>query len=166
MFAFTIASADAETGNAVTLWLSRVSDRIPGHVRCQAREHFDDDFGLQAKLITSNPEVEIEYPRGLLYSPLSSCNMNCTHCISRHSRQRVTRMSDSFKRDIKAHAESKTLQWMFTDYSGDILFAERKNPGELDFIFSLGVAIHVDTNGAYLDAAAIEKIMTSRAFLD
>ncbi len=50
---------------------------------------------------------------------------------------------------------------MFTDYSGDIFHAEYKNPGELDFLFSLGIAIHVDTNGAYLNDAMIERIMAS-----
>ncbi|MGR8934006.1 MAG: SPASM domain-containing protein [Gammaproteobacteria bacterium] len=160
LFALTIASPDAKPGDAVTAWLTYGNDRIPGHVRCRAYEYIADGYGLQANLITSHPTAA-EYPLGLLYSPLSSCNMNCTHCISRHTRQRSIHMTESAKQEIKKHAESKKLHWIFTDYSGDIFFADHKNPGELDFLFSLGIAIHIDTNGACLNAAVIEKVMKS-----
>lgn len=70
-------------------------------------------------------------------------------------------MSNDFKQELKEHAEAKRLQWMFTDYSGDIFFAEHKNPGELDYFLGLGIAIHVDTNGVHLTQAMIERVMTS-----
>ncbi|POZ51795.1 radical SAM/SPASM domain-containing protein [Methylovulum psychrotolerans] len=161
LLALTIASPDANPGDAVTAWLVRTAQRIPGHVRCHASAPIEEGFGLQANLITSNPEADITYPKGLLYSPLSSCNMNCIHCISRATRPRAIRLSERIRQDIKAHAQEQQLNWMFTDYSGDIFFAEHKQPGELDFIFSLGIAIHIDTNAAYLDAAMIEKVMAS-----
>jgi radical SAM protein with 4Fe4S-binding SPASM domain len=161
LFAITIASAEAKDGEALTAWLSRTDQRIPGHVLCRAaRVSIEDEFGLQAKLITSNPSTSA-YPSGILYSPLSSCNMNCVHCVSRHSRKRVVRMAEDIRKELKARVDAKDLQWVFTDYSGDIFHAERKNPGELDFLFGLGIAIHVDTNGAYLDNAAIERVMRS-----
>lgn len=156
-----VISSPDESGNAVTTWLSCGEDRIPGHVLCRTGQGTEESFGLQASLITSSPTVDTSYPEGLLYSPYSSCNMNCTHCISRHSRQRKLRMPQRAKQDINDHADAKRLRWMFTDYSGDIFFAERTNPGELDFILSLGIAIHIDTNGAYIDSTMIDRIMMS-----
>jgi radical SAM protein with 4Fe4S-binding SPASM domain len=161
LFALTISSTDAEDGEALTAWLSCAGDRIPGHVVCRAGHTIAEGLGLQASLITGNPAAAPPYPRGLLYSPFSSCNMNCTHCISRHSRQRAIHMPASVRQDVEAHVDSEQLHWMFTDYSGDIFFADHSNPGELDFILGLGIAIHIDTNGAYLDAARIERIMKS-----
>lgn len=162
VFVLEISSPDAEPGKAVTAWMSRGADRIAGHVVCLAGRSLEQGFGLQARLITSNPVVATSYPHGLLYSPYSSCNMNCIHCISRHTRKHSVHVSAWMKQDIKAHADAKQLRWMFTDYSGDIFFAEHINPGELDFILGLGIAIHIDTNGAYLTEALIERIMSSK----
>jgi radical SAM protein with 4Fe4S-binding SPASM domain len=161
LFVLEISSPDAAPGNAVTAWMSRAADRIAGHVVCLAGRSIEGGFGLQARLTASNPVATTSYPQGMLYSPYSSCNMNCTHCISRHTRERAVHMSDRMKQDIKAHVDTKQLRWMFTDYSGDIFFAEHSNPGELDFILGLGIAIHIDTNGAYLTAEYIERIMRS-----
>jgi len=159
VFALTIASPDAGQGQAVTAWLACNQFRIPGHIHCLTALNVGEEFGLQARLITSNPIVKTESPQGIVYSPFSSCNMNCTHCISRHSRRRAVKMSELIKQDIKALADSKKLYWIFTDYSGDIFFAEHKCPGQLDFLFNLGITLHVDTNGAYLNDAMIERVM-------
>ena len=159
--ALMMTSPDAEIGHAVTAYLANNDSRIPGHIHFLSKNIVSNDLGLQAKLITSEPMAVNPYPQGLLYSPYSSCNMNCTHCISRHSRKRAIRMSERIKQDIKKQVEQRQLQWIFTDYSGDIFFADHKNKGELDFLLNLGIAIHIDTNGAYLDSQAIEKLMLS-----
>jgi radical SAM protein with 4Fe4S-binding SPASM domain len=160
-FALSIMSTDVKNGAAVAAWLTRGDGRIPGHTSFETKNKSDRKFGLEAKLITSNPASDTDFPQGLLYSPLSSCNMNCTHCVSRHSRRRAARVSEGIRAHLRKQAEAKKLRWIFTDYSGDIFHAEYKSPGELDFLFSLGIPIHVDTNGAYLNDAMIERIMTS-----
>ncbi|WP_088183221.1 radical SAM/SPASM domain-containing protein [Sphingobium sp. Z007] len=101
-------------------------------------------------------------PEGLLYSPLSSCNLNCIQCISKDSRKRAVRMDGRIKEDISRRVEAGEILWMFTDYSGDLLFADKKYPGELDYVLELGIAVHIDTNGVYLTAENIEKIMRSK----
>lgn len=101
-------------------------------------------------------------PEGLLYSPLSSCNLNCIQCISKDTRKRAVRMADTIKEEISRKVEAGEIRWMFTDYSGDLLFADKKYPGELDYVLGLGIAIHIDTNGVYLTDDNIEKIMLSK----
>jgi radical SAM protein with 4Fe4S-binding SPASM domain len=161
-FALTIFSSDAAADHAVTVWLSRGEGRIPGHISCRSRVPCSPDFGLRASLIVSEPTAAAAYPEGLLYSPLSSCNLNCVHCVSRHTRSRVARLPERIRQDITNHAVSGQLRWMFTDYSGDIFFAERKNPGELAFVLGLGIAVHIDTNGACLDRETIDRVMESK----
>lgn len=162
LLVLTISSDGAAPDHALTVWLSRGANRIPGHVSCRSRRTLDPDYGLRGTLITSDPVAGTAFPEGLLYSPLSSCNLNCIHCVSRHTRDRVFRTPEQTKQDIARHAAAGQLRWMFTDYSGDIFFAERKSPGALSFVLDLGVTVHIDTNGACLDQAVLDRVMASK----
>lgn len=162
LFQIEVSVDEAGKEQGVALWLASDDSRIDGHVQFKFGKDIQSTFGLQAKLITSRPVPAASYPEGLLYSPLSSCNLNCVHCISRHSRKRVNRIGDSFQEEMRQRAEAGDLKWIFTDYSGDIFHAEKKYPGQLDFLFGLGVAIHIDTNGVLLDAEMIERVLHSR----
>ncbi|MBD8907858.1 hypothetical protein [Methylorubrum zatmanii] len=57
-------------------------------------------------------------------------------------------MSPAIEDDIEHLVPSGKITWMFTDYSGDLPFADHKTPGELDDVTGLGIAVHIDTNGA------------------
>lgn len=162
LFALRLTSPEIGETESPTAYVSRGPDRIAGHCGLHTRDGVFLAHGLKANLIFSSPEVRASSPPGLLYSPLTSCNMNCTHCISRHSRKRVHRMSPAIKDEIKTLVSSGKITWMFTDYSGDLLFADHKKPGELDYVTGLGIAVHIDTNGAYLTDERIAKIMASK----
>lgn len=162
LFALRLTSSELSSREAPTAYVSRGPDRIAGHCGLHTRDGVFVSHGLKANLIFSSPEVSASSPPGILYSPLTSCNMNCTHCISRHSRKRAVRMSSAIKEEIKGLVAAGKITWMFTDYSGDLLFADHKKPGELDYVTELGIAVHIDTNGAYLTDARIAKIMASK----
>ena len=148
VFLFEASVNGAERNYGVTLWLASDESKIDGHIGFHSDNTVRAEFGLQATLITSPANAIGSYPEGLLYSPLSSCNLNCVHCISRHSRTRVRRIGPDFQEEMRERAKAGDLKWIFTDYSGDIFHAERKSPGQLDFLFGLGISLHIDTNGA------------------
>jgi radical SAM protein with 4Fe4S-binding SPASM domain len=66
------------------------------------------------------------------------------------------------KLDISRHAGPGGIEYLATDYSGDILWADRRNPGELDYVIGLGIPFHIDTNGVCLSATAIGKLGQSQ----
>jgi radical SAM protein with 4Fe4S-binding SPASM domain len=162
LFALRLTSPEIGAHESPTIFVSRGADRIAGHGGLHTRDGLFVSHGLKANLIFGSPEPHASSPPGLLYSPLTSCNMNCTHCISRHSRKRAVRMSSAIKDEIKSLVSAGKITWMFTDYSGDLLFADHKKPGELDYVTGLGIAVHIDTNGAYLTDERIAKIMASK----
>jgi MoaA/NifB/PqqE/SkfB family radical SAM enzyme len=86
----------------------------------------------------------------VLYSPVTQCNLNCIHCISAHTRASVSRLAEGIKTQMRGWAESGALHIISSDYSGDLLWADSRFGGELDFIFSLKIPFHIDTNGVCL----------------
>ncbi len=44
---------------------------------------------MDAKLIHSHPQGYESLPQVLLFSPVSQCNLNFTHCISRPTRTKL-----------------------------------------------------------------------------
>jgi len=101
-------------------------------------------------------------PEMLLYSPLTQCNLNCIHCISRETRATAERMSGDIKADLRQWCRDGRVTAIATDYSGDILWADHRNGGELDYLFGLDVPLHIDTNGVYLTEAVCERLVASR----
>src|SRR5262249_36919373 len=101
-------------------------------------------------------------PFGLLFSPVTQCNLNCIHCISRHSRDTVSELSDEAWRDIRAAAASGRLVHLRSDYSGDLLFADRRHGDWLRRIEELGVSFAIDTHANDLTADYVDRLLRSR----
>jgi radical SAM protein with 4Fe4S-binding SPASM domain len=120
--------------------------------------------GDSVEAIYSNPDATLDFPEAVLFSPVTSCNLNCIHCISRHSRDRVSVFSDAAWEDLAAAAKAGRLDHLRTDYSGDLLFADRRHGGWLDKIKSLDIPFTITTHGNDLNAENIAKLMDSRLF--
>lgn len=157
-----IESPDASPGNASTVWLSDEEHRIEGHVWCAVGGVRIGDLGLRAHLGYANPVSESPVPPGLLISTTTQCNLNCVHCISRWSRDALSRLSPDIRATIKSWYARGLTRFAATDYSGDTLWAEHRFGGELDFFIGLDTPMHVDTNGAHLTRDASRRLMRSR----
>lgn len=156
-------SADPEPkGTAITLWLDQGSHRIDGHISSWAGTEHQGDFGLSGSVITAQPVADSVLPRAILYSPVTQCNLNCIHCISRETREKKAILSADIKNRIRQWCRDGLIDRIGTDYSGDILWADKKFGGEIDFLKSLNVPFHIDTNGVHLDRQTSERIVRSK----
>ncbi len=164
LFALRIAATGSQPGAAATAWLTDADDRIPGHVACYIGDDKQGDYGLSASVLFSPEVAACSVPESLLYSPLTQCNLNCIHCISRDTRATAQRLSGDIKADLLQWCRDGRVAAIATDYSGDILWADHRNGGELDFLFGLDVPVHIDTNGVYLTEAVCERLVASRLF--
>jgi radical SAM protein with 4Fe4S-binding SPASM domain len=160
LLALRLHSEDATYETCLTAWLDDGDRRIAGHEACFAGGRRLDGLGLVAELRYA-PTIP-SLPRFLLYSPVTQCNLNCIHCISRETRAHAVRLPDSVREQIRAWSRDGRLKAVVTDYSGDILWADARFGGELDFLFSLDLPLHIDTNGAYLTAGTAKRLMGSR----
>jgi sulfatase maturation enzyme AslB (radical SAM superfamily) len=88
--------------------------------------------------------------------------LNCVHCISRETRKSVARLPEKFRGAITRWAREGKLKTAYTDFSGDIIWADQKFGGELDFLIGLSVPFHVDTNGTHLDATVADRLFASK----
>ena len=143
---------------APTLWVTDGDERMAGHVACYAGGKLQDRYGIVGNLTYGGLIAESSVPQMLLYSPVTQCNLNCIHCISAHTRVSVNRLPESIKTQMRAWTASGELGIISSDYSGDLLWADARFGGELDFIFSLGIPFHIDTNGAYLTREVSERL--------
>jgi radical SAM protein with 4Fe4S-binding SPASM domain len=112
--------------------------------------------------IYSPPDSDLPLPAVLGFSPVTQCNLNCIHCISRHSRERVAELDDESWHDIKASAAGGHLRQLRSDYSGDVLFADRKHGHWLRRIEELDVSLGIDTHANDLTADSIDRLLRSR----
>ncbi|MBK1839398.1 SPASM domain-containing protein [Azospirillum sp. YIM B02556] len=161
-FALVLESPDAAMGNALTVWLHSGARRLAGHVACFVNGEHQGGYGLMAELGHSPPSADGPVPPGLLLSPVTQCNLNCVHCISRETRASVARLDDKLRDSIREWSRRGWLRAVDTDYSGDILWADHRFGGELDFIIGLNVPFHVNTNGIHLSQDACERLLASR----
>ena len=161
MLALRIRTKSAETGAAPTVWLTNDERRIPGHVVCYVGGSSQIGFGLHAALTYNDSLATTDIPKIIQYSPVSQCNLNCIHCISRSTRTTANHLPSSIKARIKDWCLDKRVDILLTDYSGDILWADWRFGGELDFIFALGIPFHIDTNGAYLIPSTSKRLCQS-----
>jgi radical SAM protein with 4Fe4S-binding SPASM domain len=116
---------------------------------------------LDAKLIHSQPDPYEQLPQALLFSPVSQCNLNCTHCISRPTRSRLRFASEATWHAVGEVTRGDKFVHLATDYSGDILFDERRYPGTLARLIALGASFRVDTNATCLDEDIIDMLLAS-----
>jgi hypothetical protein len=112
--------------------------------------------------IYSPPVADVPLPVGLLFSPVTQCNLNCIHCISRHSRDGMSQFSDSAWRQIEDAVASGRLIHLRADYSGDLLFADRRHGDWLRRIEALGVGFAIDTHANDLTDDYVDRLLRSR----
>ncbi|KFE71966.1 radical SAM/SPASM domain-containing protein [Hyalangium minutum] len=161
-YVLRVTSEDASHGNAATLYLIDGPERIPGHTRCRVGEDELGAEGLFAKLSYATPTVESSVPPNLEISTVTQCNLNCVHCISRETRKQVKRLPPHMRAEISGWAREGKLRTTYADFSGDVLWADQRYGGELDFLLSLDVPFHLDTNGALLTAEVADRLLKSR----
>jgi MoaA/NifB/PqqE/SkfB family radical SAM enzyme len=119
-------------------------------------------LSLLIDLKYSPPNSTLSVPTKIVYSPITQCNLNCVHCVSAHSRKTVRSMDKSIKSSIREWSAQGKLSLLVTDYSGDILYADHKSRGELDYVINLHVPFDVCTNGVYLDGDRASKLLRSQ----
>ena len=64
--------------------------------------------------------------------------------------------------DPKDLCKKGLIDVIYTDYSGDLLWADHRWPGELDFLIDLDVPYAMVTTGIYLDSDRAKKLVDSR----
>lgn len=163
IFRISVGSSAKTAETSVNVLLSDdKNERIPGHLFCSVADAHLDSLGMTAKIGYSPPFSSFSVPPRLLYSPITQCNLNCVHCISRDTRKRPLRITSKIKEDIKKWCSNGLIEHIYTDYSGDILWADDRWGGELDFLISLEVPFHIDTNGVCLTPERGHKLISSK----
>ena len=157
-----ISSPDATSGAALTAWLHAGDKRIPGHVSCALGNENFSNHGLLAELGYCSPLASTEIPQGILLSPVTQCNLNCTHCISRVTRKTLNRLSPTIRSEIQNWCSTGKLKGIATDYSGDLLWADAHFGGELDYLIGLDVPFDIDTNGVHLNGSVVNKLLKTK----
>lgn len=152
-----LSSPDATGSTACTLWCPPTLVRGWREWLRQA-----PPTGIVMHVRRAPPTTSYPVPRALLYSPVSSCNLNCIHCISRETRRSLARLDPTIKAKLKEECAAGRIERISTDYSGDILFADKRYPGELDFLLDLGALLHIDTNGNVMSEALANRLLTAK----
>jgi len=119
---------------------------------------------LEAKLAHSQPGAYESLPQALLWSPVSQCNLNCTHCISRPTRKKLRFASQRTWDAVWQITRHQKFLHLAMDYSGDILFSERKYPGTLAKVIDLNAKFRIDTHATCLDDDIIDLLFASRVY--
>jgi sulfatase maturation enzyme AslB (radical SAM superfamily) len=57
----------------------------------------------KADFLFSPPTSPAPVPRAVCLSPITQCNLNCIHCISRHSRKTANQLTDDIWGRIERH---------------------------------------------------------------
>ena len=112
--------------------------------------------------IHSQPEGFNDLPHAVVFSPVTQCNLNCTHCISRPTRTRLSKASERAWEAVAEVAKQPYFVHLATDYSGDILFDEVRHGGTLSRIIAMDCPFRIDTNANRLDEAIVERLVASR----
>jgi MoaA/NifB/PqqE/SkfB family radical SAM enzyme len=162
LLALRFEPLDTAKGSAPTFWLTDAAERIPGHLACFVQGEDQGALGLEAKALHGGRISELSVPKLILYSPVTQCNLNCIHCISRSTRKRVAKLAAPIRAQLQEWCATGQVESICTDYSGDILWAETRFGGELDFLIALDVALHIDTNGACLSEEIARRLCRSR----
>jgi radical SAM protein with 4Fe4S-binding SPASM domain len=162
LLALRIRTTVPRRAPAPTIWLNDNDARIPGHLACYIGSEDQKEFGIEATLIHGGLEAETSVPRAILYSPVTQCNLSCIHCISAHTRGKVSKLPMAIKAQIQQWSAGGQLGILASDYSGDILWADARFGGELDYIFGLSIPFHIDTNGVHLTAEVAERLCRSQ----
>jgi MoaA/NifB/PqqE/SkfB family radical SAM enzyme len=164
ILALCVSTRNLRGGRSPTLWLTdqESEGRIPGHVATYIGMEAQGAFGVQAQVTYGGVVAKTRVPRMILYSPVTQCNLNCIHCISAHTRTSVNKLSPEVKARMKEWSAAGELETISSDYSGDILWADSRFGGELDFITDLDIPFHIDTNGVCLTPEVSARLCGTR----
>jgi MoaA/NifB/PqqE/SkfB family radical SAM enzyme len=162
VYLIRISSDNASHKNAATLYLSDGIERIAGHIECRANGMNSEADGIYAKPTYAPPVTKEPVPPNLEISLVTQCNLNCVHCISRETRKSANHLRQSVRDDLSTWARDGRLQTAYTDFSGDILWADQKFGGELAFFIDLDIPFHLDTNGTHLTREVADRLLTSK----
>ena len=100
LYALCLSAAGTAQGHAPTVWLTNEAGRLPGHLDCYVGECLEPDgYGVEAALFYA--PLIADFPTFILCSPITQCNLNCIHCISRSTRTNVQRLPDTIKAQIQ-----------------------------------------------------------------
>lgn len=162
LYLLRIGSAGTDWDDAATVWLDPREERIAGHVACFYGGQHQADYGIVAQTGYSPPTPYRALPAHIVLSPVTQCNLNCVHCISADTRRRVSRLPDEIREQVRAWCRDGLVESLHTDYSGDILWADARFGGELDFVIGLDVPFHVDTSGTHLTRERSARLVGSK----
>ena len=112
--------------------------------------------------VFSAPTSPYATPPLLGLSPITQCNLNCIHCISRPTRTKVRELSDETWRVFEDLVAAKRVVEVAADYSGDILFAQGKSKGWLDRMIAFQVGLNVVTHANNLTFELADKLIKSK----
>jgi radical SAM protein with 4Fe4S-binding SPASM domain len=112
--------------------------------------------------VFSTPTSKFTTPPLLGLSPVTQCNLNCIHCISRPTRKKVREFSEEMWSQFETLAASNRVLEAAADYSGDILYAQGKSKSWLDRMIALDVNLNVVTHANNLTSELAEKLIQSR----
>lgn len=112
--------------------------------------------------VFSAPDPSSWFPEGLLVSPLSSCNLNCIHCLSRHTRTTAAEMGDTEWAELTRAAGDGALRHIRSDYSGDLFFADERRGSWLERITALDLPFGIDTHANDLTDGRSRRLLASR----
>ncbi|MFB9952022.1 radical SAM/SPASM domain-containing protein [Rhizobium puerariae] len=129
-------------------------------VQNRAVEYDLADSEILPKLIYSNPRSWLHVPQSIGFSPVTQCNLNCTHCISKFSRKSLSVLDDAIWEQIKEHISVGHITHFCSDYSGDLLNSDRKY-GWLKRVVATGVKLNIDTHANNLTEESTEILLAS-----
>ena len=161
-YLLTIESVAAGPGNGVTVWLVDNGFNPHEFPRCVIGGVEQDGKRLRIRALFSPLIADQDGPLTILYSPVTQCNLNCTHCISRETRRSLQSLSDATKEEIAGLARAGTLEYLASDYSGDIFFIDEKYGGALDYIFGLNVDLYLDSHGNHMSRELGLRLFASK----
>ncbi len=111
----------------------------------------------------SAPEAPTANPKLVVMSPITQCNLNCIHCISRPTRKQAREISTEVWSTFQNLAATGQLDHMSADYSGDILYAQGRTPSKwLDRLIDLDIPLRFDTHANNLNDENAQKLLDSK----
>ena len=162
VYLLTMEAPDTPKCNGVTPWMRRLPESNANSSCIGINDEFLEGHELRQRLVYSPSTPVTEVPEGILLSPVSACNLNCIHCISRDTRRSLNVLSDRIRREIAGHAEAGQIKHIASDYSGDLFFSDKKYGWILDYLIGLNVDLWLDTHGNFMSTEIAERLIESK----
>jgi MoaA/NifB/PqqE/SkfB family radical SAM enzyme len=118
--------------------------------------------GAADALVYSAPQSPLPFPKAILFSPVTQCNLNCIHCVSKHTRTRFAELDEAAWDEIAAAAGCGRLEHLRSDYSGDIFFSDWRHRNWFERMRGLDIELVIDTHANDLTPDVIERVMQSK----